>query len=88
MSYASERPPRKPKFKFELPGELARRLSCLESDLRNYADEADAAWQRHGLDRWRESDEGNTVRGWVDDLYELADAVLNLPDEAVERKRR
>lgn len=66
--------------RFALPAELAQRVAALASDLSGYLEDARAEFDTRS-DRWRDSDRGVAVDGWLDDVDNLAETLEALPAE-------
>lgn len=66
---------------FELTPDLRRRVAELESDLRSHADDTQAEWDSH-TETWQESEIATDASAWIESLYDLADALEGLPEEA------
>jgi hypothetical protein len=74
----ARKPPRNP---WRLPPELAAQVASLASDMAAYASEATDRYDRKSA-RWRESDDGTSVAGWLDEVGGLAEQLEAIPAEA------
>jgi hypothetical protein len=63
---------------FRLSGELKARLDTLAIDLDAEIQDLRESWDEKN-DDWQESDLGNDVLTWIDDLSDMVDTLGNLP---------
>lgn len=68
---------------FKLSSDIASQVASLATDLSAHLDELRGAFDERS-DKWRESDKGLAVDGWLDELGDLADALENAPIEPEE----
>lgn len=65
---------------FVLPEKVKTCLADAETALRDYTADARAAWDARSA-RWQESDAGDEVSGWLDELEDLADSLDQVEEE-------
>lgn len=62
---------------FKLSQELSIRIAMLASDLSSEVDEQQEVWNAK-TETWQDSDAGNSVLAWLQNLYSLVEDMENL----------
>jgi hypothetical protein len=69
----------RPAPKFELGGDLARRINELTTDLDAYAETLRTRFDRQSR-AWKESPEGTSTDGWIEDVSNVAQVLEDLAE--------
>lgn len=65
---------------FKLSAELNTRIAMLASDLSSEVDEHQETWNAK-TETWQDSDTGNSVLAWLQNLYSLVEDMENLENK-------